>query len=61
MGRPGWLGLWIFGKKYIHKVLGVLMVRFFAVASNSCLVRRSFVVFFTMFSLMKVRSWSTLA
>ena len=35
------------------------MVRFFAVAGNSCLAIRSLAVFLTMFWLMKVRSLST--
>ena len=34
MSRPGLLGLWILGKKSIHQVLGVMMMRFFAVAGN---------------------------
>ena len=37
------------------------MVRFLAVAGNSCLALRSLIVFLTMFWLIKVRSLSTLA
>ena len=61
MGRPGLLGLRILGKKSIHEVLGVVMVRFLAVAGNSCLARRSSIVFLTMFWLIKVRYLTTLA
>ena len=49
MGRPGLLGSWILGKKEIHEVLGVVMMRFLAVAGNSCLAIRSLIVFLTMF------------
>ena len=37
------------------------MMRFLAVAGNSCLAIRSLIVFLTMFWLIKVRSLSTLA
>ena len=39
IGRPGFLGLWILGKKQIHKVLGVVMARFLEMAGNSCLAK----------------------
>ena len=37
------------------------MMRFLAVAGNSCLARRSLIVFLTMFWLIRMRSLSTLA
>ena len=40
IGRPGLLGLLILGKKEIHEVLGVVMMRLVAVAGNSWLTTR---------------------
>ena len=51
MVRSGLLAL-RFLAKYIHEVLGVVMVSFFAAAGNSCLAIRSLIV-------LKVRSLST--
>ena len=37
-----------FRLKVIHRVLGVVMVRFFAAAGDSCKAKRSLLVFLTM-------------
>jgi len=34
IGRPGLLDLWILGKKQIHEVLGVVIMRLVAVAGH---------------------------